>query len=318
MTIKMLVIIDPLDQIKAYKDSTYAIMLEAQKRDWLIYYTLINRLLIKDGAVFAKMQQLEIKSTENDWYSLIDEEKILPLDTMDITFIRKDPPFDLAYFYATIFIELAQKPHHLIINSPQGLRDANEKLFATWFPELCPPTMVASQMDLILQFLKQHKKIVLKPLDSMGGDGIVALEDKKPNNNKIIREMTNNYTLPVMAQKFLPNVKHGDKRILLIDGVPYPYALNRIPQGNDFRANLAVGGKGVGATLTASELTICEKVGAKLKQKGLFFVGIDVIDGYLTEINVTSPTCIREIDAAFNVNISSVVLDAIQRKINKY
>lgn len=315
MTYEILFVMDPLDKIKIHKDSTYAMMLEASQRNWALSYCLMTHLVLQDGNVMAKAQPINITNNKDTWYEHSEPAKLLPAKSFDVIFIRKDPPFDLNYLYVTIFLELAQHDKNIIINNPQSLRDANEKLFISWFPTLCPPTLVTADIALIREFLAKQKHIVVKPLDSMGGKGVFSIKKGDTNFNSIIETLTHNQSLPIMAQTYLPGVKNGDKRILLIDGKAFPYGLSRIPQKDDFRANLATGGKGVGTRLTPQEIQICETIGPVLKSKGLFFVGIDVIDGKLTEINVTSPTCIQEINQAFNVNISADIFDALEARL---
>jgi glutathione synthase len=225
--------------------------------------------------------------------------------------MRKDPPFDIPYLYATYLLELAQNQGCKVINDPRSIRDVNEKLFTAWFPQCCPPTLVTSLISQLRAFLSEHKEIIVKPLNNMGGQGVFKLTQKSDNINATLEILTKNGKFPIMAQRFIPEIIKGDKRILMINGTPYPYALSRIPQAGEIRANLASGGDGVGSELTERDIWICKQVGPTLKENGLFFVGLDVIGDYLTEINVTSPTCVREIEAAFNVNICEEIFNSI-------
>jgi glutathione synthase len=230
--------------------------------------------------------------------------------------MRKDPPFDMEYIYATYLLERAEAAGVLVVNKPQALRDANEKIFATWFPECTPPTLVTRRADDILTFLKEHADIILKPLDGMGGASVFRLRDDDPNINVITETLTGHDSRFVMAQRFIREIQEGDKRILMIDGEPIPYALARIPAPGETRANLAAGGQGVGVALNEHDRWICQQVGPVLRDKGLLFAGLDVIGDYLTEINVTSPTCVRELDALYDLNISATLLDCIEARLS--
>ena len=237
------------------------------------------------------------------------------MEELDVILMRKDPPFDMEYVYTTHLLELAEQRGVAVVNRPAGLRDINEKLFTAWFPECCSPTLVTRNPGRIRGFLKDQGDIIVKPLDVMGGSSIFRLREGGDNINVILETMTEQGHRTVMCQRFIPEVRQGDKRILLIDGEPVPYALARIPPADDIRANLAAGGQGQGVELTARDRWICDRVGPALKARGITFAGLDVIGDFLTEINVTSPTCIRELDAIYGLNISGDLLDAVQKRL---
>ncbi len=315
MTIKLGVVMDAISAIHYKKDSTLAMLLEAQRRGYTVFYMEQTDLYVRDGTVMAHMQALQVKADPQNWYQLATPQH-LPLAELNVILMRKDPPFNLNYIYTTYLLEQAENTGCLIVNRPQSLRDANEKLFTLLFPQCTPPTLVTSQSALIKDFLAEHQDIILKPLDGMGGASIFRVSQTDPNINVIIETLTQHGTQPIMAQRYLPAVTQGDKRILLIDGEPIPYALARIPAAGETRANLAAGGHGQGVALTERDRWICAQVGPTLKAKGLLFVGLDVIGDYLTEINVTSPTCIRELDAIYQLNISATLMDCIEAKLD--
>jgi glutathione synthase len=314
MQIKVGVVMDPIDQINITKDSTFAMLLEMQRRKWDVFYIEANDIFSRDGKVFARTCKLQVQDDRNNWFKF-SSMNILPLDEFGVILMRKDPPFNLNYIYTTYLLEQAERFNVLVVNKPQSLRDANEKLFTSWFAHCCPPTLVSSNADLHRDFLAQHQQIVLKPLDSMGGDKVFYLQQDDFNLNVILETITRHETLPVMAQKFIPEIAAGDKRILMINGEPVPYALVRIPVEGEFRGNIAVGGLVRGQELSERDLWICQQVGPVLREKGLLFVGLDVIGDYLTEINVTSPTCIRQLDEIYNLNISAQLMDVIESKL---
>lgn len=316
MTIKLLSIMDSVDAINVKKDSTLALLVEAQQRKWEIHYCQAKDLFLSDNKVKCLSSKIEAHHHTKDWVTFLDKvPSKIDLQYFDVILMRKDPPFDLNYLYTTYLLEMAHNAGCFIVNNPKSIRDSNEKLFATIFTQCCPETLVSYNKNLIRDFLNQHKKIILKRLGSMGGDSIFVLTLDNPNINVTIDVLTHQGTAPVMAQRYIEESVKGDKRILMIDGKPYPYALLRVPSKDDFRGNLAQGAKGIGCELTDRDLWICEQIGPSLQERGLYFVGLDVIGDYLTEINVTSPTCIREIDEAFNVNISAQILDALSNKI---
>ena len=308
------IVMDHIRSINVKKDSTFAMMLEAQRRGCPLYHILQGDLFVDNGVVYAQMQPVTVRDDPQDWFGL-GEKVTRPLHELPVVLMRKDPPFDMEYIYSTYLLELAQKQGCLVVNRPDSIRAANEKLFATWFPQFCPPTRVTRDMGLIKAFLADQQHIVVKPLDGMGGSMIFQVRHDDPNRNVILETITAHGTRTVMAQRFLPEYKQGDKRILLIDGEPFPHALARIPAEGEARANLAAGGTGVGHDLTAREYAICAALAPVLRDMGLLFVGLDVIGDYVTEINVTSPTCIRELDKIYHANIASLLWDAIERKL---
>ncbi len=319
MTMKLCFVMDPIGSIQTKKDTTFALMLEAQKRGIDIYYVNAQHLYLAQNQVCGLVSRLRVKDDPKNHYEFIDEKPVaMTLTTFDAVLMRKDPPFDIAYLYATYLLELAEKAGCLILNRPSSIRDANEKLFTMWFPDCCPPTIVTSQKALIKDFLAKYPKIVVKPLHSMGGQGVMVLNENDLNVNAAIELLTHQNKYPIMAQRYLPQiVDSGDKRILMIDGQPYPKAIARMPAIDDFRGNLASGAKGVAHELTERDQWLCQQVGPTLKAKGLFLVGLDVIGEYITEINVTSPTGVREIDALFQVNVAAVIVDNLVKHIKK-
>lgn len=309
------IIMDPIESINTKKDSSFAMMLEAQHRGWKLLYMQQQDLFVEDGIVSAKMKQIKIEDNPRDWFEII-EETTQPLHHLDCSLMRKDPPFDMEYIYSTYLLELAEKQGTLIVNRPASIRSANEKLFTAMFPDCSPETLVSRDMERIKTFHDKHEDIVVKPLDGMGGAMIFQIRQGDTNRNVILEAITKNGQQTIMAQRFLPEYTEGDKRILLIDGIPFPYALARLPKAGEGRANLAAGGTYKGVQLTERDLEICKKVSPVLQKMGLLFVGLDVIGNYLTEINVTSPTCIRELDTLYSANISSLLMDAIEAKLS--
>lgn len=316
MSIRLGVVMDPIASIHYNKDSTLAMLWEAADRGWEIQYFEPNDLYLRDGHAWGYARALTVRRDPVSWFSL-QEKKRMDLSTLDVMLMRKDPPFNEKYIYTTYLLEHAERQGVFIVNQPQALRDCNEKLFATHFPTCVPPNLVTQSKAQLHEFWREHKDIVCKPLDSMGGNAVFRLRDGDVNANAIFELLTQGGHLYIMAQRFIPEIVNGDKRILLINGEPVPYALARVPQGNDWRGNLAVGAKGVVQPLTERDRFICAEVGPELKRRGLYFVGIDVIGDYLTEINVTSPTCIREIDTGANVNISAMLLDVIANELKR-
>ena len=308
------VLMDDISSIKPIKDSSFAMMLEAQKRGWEIFTFDTPDMFYKDGIVFANARKTLVRDSEQDWYECEDI-KALPLNNIDIIFMRKDPPFDMDYIYATYLLEQAENSGTLVVNKPSSLRDANEKLFALNFPECIPETLVSSNIKKLSEFISKIKTAVVKPLDGMGGTDIFKLTKGDKNIEEVLLKITNQGSRFIMAQEFLPEIKNGDKRILLINGKPVDYALARIPAAGSFKGNLAAGAKGVGQPLSARDRHLCSQIAPMLIEKELMFVGLDVIGDYITEINVTSPTCIRELDSQFDLNISSMLLDEIEDKL---
>lgn len=308
------VLMDPIAAINTKKDSTFAMLLEAQRRGWQLRYCTQGDLAIRDGQAWARLAPLAVRDDPYDFFSL-EAAEWAPLGGVDAILARKDPPFDSQFLYDTHVLDLAQAAGALVVNDPRGLRDANEKLFTQLFAQCCAPTLVARERQELRRFVAEHGQVVLKPLDGMGGRGIFRSHHGDPNLNSILETLTLNGRAFALAQQYLPDIVHGDKRILLIDGEPVPYALARIPQGDDFRGNLAAGGRGEGRPLTERDRWIAAQVGPELKRRGMIFVGLDVIGDWLTEINVTSPTCIRELDAQFGLNIAGSLFDCIESKL---
>ncbi|MBI5782477.1 MAG: glutathione synthase [Gammaproteobacteria bacterium] len=314
--VKLGVVMDPIGSIKAYKDSTLAMLLEAQARGWPIHYMEQGDLFLRDGQPFARQRALRVLDDTQRWFEW-GGENTGALSELDVILMRKDPPFDMEYVYTTYLLERAEDAGVLVVNKPRSLRDANEKLFTAWFPQCTPPTLVARSAERIRGFLAEHGDIILKPLGGMGGESVFRLRRGDPNTNVAIETLTARESRYAMAQRFLPEIAQGDKRILLIDGEPVPYALARIPAEGETRGNLAAGGKGVGVPLSERDRWICAQVGPVLREKGLLFVGLDVIGDYLTEINVTSPTCIRELDRLYNLRISAKLMDTIAARLSR-
>ena len=306
---------DPISAIDPKKDSSLAMLIEAAKRDYEIYYMEQKDLKLIDGCATAQATIIEIFDDQKKWYKSKSNVSI-DLKELNIILMRKDPPFDMEYIYTTYVLDKAEEDGVLIVNKPQSLRDMNEKVYTAWFPECTPSTLISRSMAEIKLFLGQHKKIVVKPLDGMGGKSIFVVDENDGNANVIIETLTNYGKCSAMAQVFIPEIKDGDKRILLIDGKPVPYALARIPSKDDNRGNLVMGAVGEGRDLTERDKLICSKISETLKKKGILFCGIDVIGDYLTEINSTSPTGIRELDSIYNLNIASDLFDMLEKKIN--
>jgi glutathione synthase len=305
------VLMDPIAAIHVEKDSTLALLLEAQRRGHELLYMTQTDLALRDAAPYARLASLRVRDDPDNWFSL-DMPHWRDLREVDVVLARKDPPFDSQFLYDTMVLELAQREGVRVINDPRGLRDANEKLFSLQFPQCIPPTVIARDADEIRRFVAEHGDVVLKPLDGMGGRSIFRSGRGDPNLNVIIETLTGEGRNFTVAQRYIPEIRDGDKRILMIDGEPVPYVLARMPQGDDFRGNLARGGKGVGRPLSDSDRRIAAQVGPELRKRGMRFVGLDVIGDYLTEVNVTSPTCIRELDAQFGLNIAGMLFDAIE------
>lgn len=315
MTIKVGVVMDPIESIHIEKDSTFAMLLEAQRRQWSLFYMQQKDLYYEKDQVFGTMCSLSVRDDPHKWFERGKVAERL-LSELDVILMRKDPPFDIEYIYTTYLLELAEKQGVLILNKPQSLRDVNEKFFTSWFPDCCQPTLVTRQISKLQAFLSQHKEVVFKPLEGMGGFSVFHVKEHDSNLNVILETLTQHQTRYIMAQVFIPEIRSGDKRILLIDGEPVEYALARIPRLGDHRANLAAGGTGVGVSLSDRDRWICQQVGPIMKEKGLLLVGLDVIGDYLTEINVTSPTCIRQLDSIYQINISARLLDCIEKKLS--
>ena len=311
MSVKLGVVMDPISEITVTKDSTLAMLLAAQARGWSLEYMEMQDLYLSDGICHGRMRPVTVRDDPEDWFDLGDAQT-RPLSELDVVLMRKDPPFDMEFIYATYLLERAEQSGVLVINKPQSLRDANEKMYTAWFPQCCPPTLVTREMSRLYEFLSVEKTIIVKPLDGMGGASIFRATEGDANTNVIFETMTRHERRFIMAQRFLPEIRDGDKRVLLINGEPVPYALARVPAEGDARGNLAAGAKGVGVELSDRERWIASQVGPVVRDKGLLFVGLDVIGDHLTEVNVTSPTCIRELDAIYGLDIGGQLMDAIE------
>lgn len=313
MALRIGVLMDPIAQINFKKDSTLAMLLSAQSRGWSLHYLEQRDLYSRDGEARARIRPLQVFEEPSQWYRLGEESDIL-LSDLDVVLMRKDPPFNSEYIYSTYLLEQAERRGTLVVNRPQSLRDCNEKFFATLFPHCMPPTLVSRRADILRDFVATHSDVILKPLDEMGGASIFRHREGDPNLSVILETLTLHGSRQIMAQRYVPAISSGDKRILMIDGEPVPYCLARIPAVGETRGNLAAGGRGVAQPLTPRDREIAGIVGPELQRRGLLFVGLDVIGDYLTEINVTSPTCIREIDAAFDTRIADRLMDAIAKR----
>ena len=311
MTVRLGVIMDPIATVNTKKDSTYAMLREAQRRDWSISYMEMNDLHLLDGIAGARMQRMEFLFEGDEWYRLADV-SVGPLSQLDVILMRKDPPFDLEYIYSSYILQRAESAGVLVVNKPQALRDANEKMFTAWFPECTPATLVTRQYAQIREFLAEHRNVILKPLDGMGGASVFKVSEADANLSVIMENLTLHQTRYIMAQQFIPEINAGDKRVLVINGEPVPYALARIPAPGETRGNLAAGATGVAQPLSERDRWICDQVCPALKERGIIFCGLDIIGDYLTEINVTSPTGIRELDTGFDLNIAAQLLDEIE------
>ena len=308
------VVMDPIASINFEKDTTLALLLAAQKHGYEIFYMEQADLYLDNSEPYAKMGRLKVYDHPEKWFDL---EKSSPqhLSQLDVILMRKDPPFDSEFIYSTYILEAAERLGTLIVNRPQSLRDCNEKVFATHFPQCTPPLIVSRDQALLSAFLEDYEEVVYKPLDGMGGTSIFRVKRGDQNLNVILETLTADGKNTIMAQKYLPEITSGDKRILVVDGVVIPYCLARIPPKGEFRGNLAVGGTGLVKPLSERDLWIAEQVSPVLKEKGLIFVGLDVIGNYLTEINVTSPTCVREIDKLHNTAIGETLMEAIEVRL---
>ncbi|MFP1879101.1 glutathione synthase [Lonsdalea quercina] len=314
--IKLGIVMDPIAAINIKKDTSFAMLLEAQRRGWELHYMEMDDLYLNAGEARATTRKLSVEHNYDGWYQFGDAQDIA-LHELDVVLMRKDPPFDTEFIYATYILERAEEKGTLIVNKPQSLRDCNEKLFTAWFSDLTPATLVTRRADKLREFHQQHKDVILKPLDGMGGASIFRLKQDDANVSVIIETLTEHGSRYCMAQNYLPAIKDGDKRVLVVEGEPVPYCLARIPQGGETRGNLAAGGRGEARPLSESDWRIARTVAPTLKQKGLIFVGLDIIGDRLTEINVTSPTCVREIEAAFpDISITGMLMDAIERRLS--
>ncbi len=314
MSISLGIVMDPIQSIKVHKDSSFAMLLAAQARGWRLFYLEQSDLYLRDGHAYGRLRPLQVWDRPQDWFQLgaaIER----PLAELDVILMRKDPPLNLEYLYTTYILEQAELAGTLVVNRPQALRNSNEKLFTARFPQCCAPTLVSREASRLRAFLDEHQDIILKPLDAMGGSSVFRVRQNDPNISVILETLTEMGERSAMAQRFIPEISAGDKRILMIDGDPVPYALARIPAAGETRGNLAAGGRGEGVELSQRDRWICAQVAPELRARGLIFVGLDVIGDYLTEINVTSPTCIRELDRLYGLDIAGQLLDCIEAKL---
>jgi glutathione synthase len=316
MAIRLGVIMDPIKSIHFHKDSTLGMLLAARARGWTLYYMEQGDLFLRDGRCLAEMAPLDVMNDEQVWYHCGGKE-VRPLDELNVVLMRKDPPFDMEFLYTLHLLEHVQAMGTAVVNAPSALRDMNEKLFAAWFTDCCPPTLVSRNMTQLAAFVREHGDTILKPLDGMGGTSVFRVTQGDPNTSVILETMTRNNRQTIMAQRYLPEIVEGDKRIILVDGEPVPYALARIPAPGETRGNLAAGGTGKVVELSERDRWICNRVGPVLRKRGVLFAGLDVIGDYLTEINVTSPTCLREIDKDRGSDIGGQLMDAIQTRLER-
>ena len=315
MSIRLGIVMDPIQSINYKKDTSLAMLVAAQERGWSLSYMEQSDLFLRDGVAYGLMRELTVAWDDRQWYQF-GEASEEPLGDLDVILMRKDPPFDNEYVYSTYMLEQAEKDGALVVNRPQSLRDCNEKLFATQFPQCCPPLVVSNNPGVLKAFHVTHGDVIFKPLDGMGGSSIFRLRHDDPNVSVIIETLTAHGRTPIMAQRFIPEIVNGDKRILLVDGEPVPYALARVPARGETRGNLAAGGSGVPQPLSERDRWIAAQVKDVVREKGLLFVGLDVIGDYLTEINVTSPTCVRELNKAYDLDIAGDLMTAIERTLH--
>ncbi len=314
MTKQLGIVMDPIEGINIEKDSSFAMLLEAQYRGWQIHYMQQSDITLRNNTVMANTQQLHVEDNPDQWFRL-SQPKNSALGDLDIILMRKNPPFDMEFVYTSYLLELAEEQGSWVINRPTGLRDYNEKLATACFPQCCAPTLVGRRHRDFMEFLTTHKCIVTKPLGGMGGESVFIIHEHDRNRNVIIETLTDQGRRFAMAQLYLPEIAFGDRRVLLINGDPIPYALARIPSANDNRGNLAAGATAEGVKLTERDHWLCKQVAPALRDRGLVFVGLDIIGDYITEINVTSPTCIRELDRIYGINIASILFDFIEKQL---
>ena len=308
------VVMDPIDHIKPAKDTTLAMMLAAQRRGHELHYLGLGDLWLRDGVAIGRARPAEVRDDPHDWYTL-GEAAVRPLGGFDAILMRKDPPFDTEYIYATYILERAETAGALIVNRPQGLRDMNEKVYTAWFPECCAPTLITRDMADMHAFLREHGRAVCKPLHGMGGRSIFVLDAGDKNASVVFETLTDYGQRYAIVQRYLPEiVTTGDSRVILVDGEPVPYALARIPSPADNRGNLAAGAKGVGRPLDERDRWLAARIGPALRERGMLFVGLDVIGGYVTEINVTSPTGVRELDRQFGLDVGALLVEAVEKR----
>lgn len=311
---KIGVVMDPIESINIKKDSTFEMIWQAQKLGWEVEYFEMDDLSIVNGRAMGRARSLQAHQNPEHWFDL-DAPRKIELGSLDAILMRKDPPFDMEFVYSTYILELAEQQGALVVNSPAALRDCNEKAYCAWFPQVCPETLITRKASDFKVFLEQHEDIILKPLDGMGGASIFRVKLGSPNINVIIETLTEHGTAYAMAQRYMSEISEGDKRILMVNGEPAPYVLARVPSKGETRGNLAAGGRGVAQELSASDRAIAEIVGPELVKRNILFAGLDVIGDRLTEINVTSPTCIKEINETYGTNIALDLLNAIDAKL---
>ena len=316
MKTRLGVVMDPIANVNYAKDSTLALLWAAQDRGWDLFYMEQGDLFLRDGVARASVRHLEVQRDQARWFTL-GAPRELALGELDALLMRKDPPFDSEFLYSTHILEAGANDGCLVVNEPRALRDCNEKLFATRFPQCCPPLLVSRDPARLREFQREHGDVILKPLDAMGGAAVFRVRDGDPNVSVILETLTAHGSTTIMAQRYIPQIVDGDKRILMIDGEPVPYALARIPQAGETRGNLAAGGRGEARALSERDRWIASEVGPELRARGLLFVGLDVIGDYLTEINVTSPTCIRELDKACGLDIGAALIDAVAARLER-
>lgn len=314
MAVNIGIVMDPVNEIAFKKDTSLALLNAAQERGFALFYMEQGDLSVQYGRAMGYMAPLTVSMNEHKWFELGAFHDV-PLSTLDIILMRKDPPFDSEFIYSTYILEKAEKEGVLVANKPQSLRDCNEKMFATEFAEYMSPTIVSRRAELLKAFHQEHQDVIFKPLDGMGGSSIFRLKPDDPNVSVIIETLTHHGQQQIMAQRFIPDITRGDKRILMIDGKPVPFCLARIPAQGETRGNLAAGGSGVTQPLSDENRMIAEAIGPVLKEKGLYFVGLDIIGNYLTEINVTSPTCVREISRDSGIDIAGQLMDCLLGKL---
>ena len=316
MSLEVGVVMDPIESINFKKDSTLAMLLAAQQRGFRLRYMEMGDLFVRDGEGRARMRELRVANDPRRWFELA-APRTRPLGELDVILMRKDPPFDMEFVYSTYILERAEAAGTLVVNRPQSLRDANEKMYTAWFASCCPPTLVTRSLSLLHEFLAEHADIIVKPLDGMGGMSIFRVKSGEPNTNVIFETLTDSGMRYAMAQRFVPEIAEGDKRVLLIEGEAMPFALARVPAADDARGNLAAGARAVPIEIGDREREIARAVGPVARERGLMFVGLDVIGDYLTEVNVTSPTCIREIEAECDIDIAGRLMDAIETRVGR-
>ena len=309
---KLGVVMDPIESINFKKDSTLAMMLEAQSKNHHIFYITTNSLFIESGIAYATTSKIQLRDDPVDWFTL-EEEKVMRLSELDSILMRQDPPFNSDYIYNTYVLEMAQKEGVNIFNNPRSLRDCNEKVFATEFPQCCTKHLVTSKKNLLTDFVIEHKDTVIKPLDGMGGASIFRLKSHDPNLNVILETITDHFAEKVMIQEYIPEISEGDKRILVINGEPMDAAIARIPAEGELRGNLAAGASAVARSLTERDMWICKEVAPSLVEKGLLLVGLDIIGDYLTEINVTSPTCFKEYKELCDIDVAKIFIESVEK-----